>query len=454
MKAKKGVRTLSAPINDFVKGYADSKASRFHMPGHKGAGRLGIEQLDITEIKGADYLYDASGIIGQSEAQMTQLYGTAKTCFSAEGSSQCIKTMLGIIRLSTDKQTPTVLAPRNVHKAFIDACILLGFKIVWLYPDTPSPSICCCDISPGQIRTALENDKDIDCCYVTSPDYIGNIADIKTISEICSQAGVPLLVDNAHGAYLKFLDEDAHPITLGADMCCDSAHKTLPCVTGGALLHISENAPEGFAEKAKTVMSMFGSTSPSYLILQSLDLCGDMISSGEFGKLLSQTVSRLDDCKQRLTSLGWKLCGSEKLKLTVRAADCGYDGNQLADILRSFGIEPEYSDSGYTVLMAGVGNTLQDFERLVGAFEKIPVRPPLERELLPLCKAGRVMSVRQAAFGRYKTVSVDSALGKVCALTVTACQPSVPVAVSGEVISEQIIKILKRYSIFEINVLY
>ena len=127
---------------------------------------------------------------------------------------------------------------------------------------------------------------------------------------------------------------------------------------------------------------------------------------------------------------------------------------ELADILRSTGIEPEYSDSGYTVLMAGVGNTLQDFERLVGAFEKIPVRPPLERELLPLCKAGRAVSVRQAAFGRYKTVSVDSALGKVCALTVTACQPSVPVAVSGEVISEQIIKILKRYSIFEINVLY
>lgn len=445
---------MSTPINDFIQSYVNSGASRFHMPGHKGACKLGIEQRDITEISGADYLYDAQGIIGQSEQQMSRAFGSAKTLFSTEGSSQCIKTMLGIMRLTSEKQRLSVLAPRNVHKAFIDACILLDMDIVWLYPETPGESICCCDITPKQIKQALDGNKDIDCCYVTSPDYIGNIADIKSISQICKAEGVPLLVDNAHGAYLGSLNENIHPIALGADICCDSAHKTLPCLTGGALVHISKQAPKEFLDRAKTVMSMFGSTSPSYLILQSLDICSDMLASGEFRQKLSHTVCALDKCKQRLAALGWKLCGDEQLKLSVRASECGYSGDELANELRKLGIEPEYSDSEYVVLMAGIYNTRNDFDRLVSAFEKIPVKQALRREIVPLCQTKSVMSVRQAAFSRYRTVSVDDALGKICAMTVTACQPSVPVAVSGEVISQQIIKILKRYSIFEINVVY
>ncbi|MBQ2580171.1 MAG: arginine decarboxylase, partial [Ruminococcus sp.] len=112
---------MATPINDFVKAYSKSGTVRFHMPGHKGTGFHGLEPLDITEINGADYLYDADGIIGQSEAQTAKAFGTAATFFCTEGSSLCIKTMLGLVKLSSKAQRPVILAPRNVHKAFIDA---------------------------------------------------------------------------------------------------------------------------------------------------------------------------------------------------------------------------------------------------------------------------------------------------------------------------------------------
>ncbi len=422
------------------------------MPGHKGVRFHGLEAFDITEIKGADYLYDASGIIGQSDQRTAKAFGAAKTLYSAEGSSQCIKTMLGIIKICSGSERVTVLAPRNVHKAFIDACILLDLDVRWIYPDEPSCSVCCCDIKPGQFEKELEKGG-IDCCYVTSPDYLGNIADIGGIARICKAAGVPLVVDNAHGAYTAFLKENIHPIALGADMCCDSAHKTLPCYTGAAYLHISKNAPDCFAAAAKTVMPMFGSTSPSYLILQSLDLCSEYLSSGEFVRQLADAVKKVDDCKRRITDLGWKLCGSEPMKMTLCAAECGYTGDKLADLLRENGIEPEYSDIQFMVLMAGVSNTAEDYEKLISALSHIPVKSPVGRDFPPVPAAERALPIRQAALHSFSTVSVDDALGRICAVTVTACQPSVPVIVSGEVISQDIIKILKRYSIFAVNVL-
>lgn len=443
---------MATPINDFVMSYRQSSAVRFHMPGHKGIAAHGLEAFDITEIQGADYLYDPSGIIARSEQQTARAFGCGKTLYSTEGSSQCIKTMLGIIKQNSVSDRVTVLAARNVHKAFIDACILLDLDIRWIYPQQSSDSICCAKIDLKQLEEALRKEK-VDCCYVTSPDYLGNIADIKAISEICKAFGVALLVDNAHGAYTAFLKNNIHPIALGADMCCDSAHKTLPCYTGGAYLHISSNAPESYAICAKNVMSMFGSTSPSYLILQSLDLCSDLLASGKFATQLERSVKMVHDCKQSIKKLGWALFGDEEMKITLCAAQCGYTGTELAQMLRAQGIEPEYCDKRFLVLMAGVSNTQQDFDRLVWALERIKPQKPLKIDPVPIVPAVQKMSVRQAALQAYSTVSVDRAVGRICAISVTSCQPSVPVVVSGELITQDVVKILKRYSISFVNVL-
>ena len=236
---------MNAPVNKFVREYAKSGIARFHMPGHKGQKFHGLEALDITEIKGADYLFEAEGIIAQSEAKMAEAYGSRRTFYSAEGSSLCIKAMLGIVCRSGQGKKITVAAPRNVHKAFINACILLDIDVEWIYPKGEFTSICAGSVTPEEVEKVLA-ETEVDCVYVTSPDYLGDLSDIKGMSEVCRKYGVPLLCDNAHGAYLKFLPESLHPMDLGADMCCDSAHKTLPCYTGGAMLHISNHAPVNY----------------------------------------------------------------------------------------------------------------------------------------------------------------------------------------------------------------
>lgn len=184
------------------------------MPGHKGQKFHGLEALDITEIKGADYLFESEGIIAQSEAKMAEAYGSRRTFYSAEGSSLCIKAMLGIVCRSGQGKKITVAAPRNVHKAFINACILLDIDVEWIYPKGEFTSICAGSVTPEEVEKVLA-ETEVDCVYVTSPDYLGDLSDIKGMSEVCRKYGVPLLCDNAHGAYLKFLPESLHPWTWG-----------------------------------------------------------------------------------------------------------------------------------------------------------------------------------------------------------------------------------------------
>ncbi|MGN1132836.1 MAG: arginine decarboxylase, partial [Oscillospiraceae bacterium] len=249
------------PINDFVNEYRNKNFSRFHMPGHKGVCLHGMEPLDITEIKGADYLYDAEGIIGESERLTSRLFGTQKTLYSTEGSSLSIKAMLAVIVLcrKDTAQKPYIIASRNVHKAFIDGCCLLDIDVDWVYAEK-SGGLCSSLVTADEIEDAIRNAKrKPDGIYVTSPDYLGNILDIESIAGVCRRYGIPLAVDNAHGAYLKFLKKSRHPMDLGADLCSDSAHKTLPVYTGGSYLHISKNAPKEFADCAKSAMSLFAS---------------------------------------------------------------------------------------------------------------------------------------------------------------------------------------------------
>ena len=272
---------IKTPICDFVRGYADSKTVRMHMPGHKGVGTLGVESLDITEVSGADSLYEADGIIKESEDIASSLFG-AHTFYSTEGSSQCIRAMLHLAKTQAwiEKKHPLVWATRNVHKTFLSAVALLDVDVEWLYGNSEE-SYLSCAISPRELEKLLKEAPHLPTAlYLTSPDYLGNVADIASLAEVCHRYGVLLVVDCAHGAYLKFLEKSLYPTDLGADMCCSSAHKTLPVLTGGAYLHINKKADASLVDAAKDALALFGSTSPSYLILQSLDAANAYLANG------------------------------------------------------------------------------------------------------------------------------------------------------------------------------
>ena len=192
--------------------------SRLHMPAHKGNSLLGCENLDITEIAGADVLYSANGIIDESENNATALFGTQHTFYSTEGSTLAIKAMLAIIKKNTHGNTK-ILAARNVHKAFVYACGLLDINVEWIYPEEHE-HLCDCDVTPNILRAKLRSLTELPCAlYVTSPTYLGKMLDIEGLSAVCKEFGIYLLVDNAHGAYLAFEKPSAHPIALGADIC-------------------------------------------------------------------------------------------------------------------------------------------------------------------------------------------------------------------------------------------
>lgn len=437
---------MNLPICEFLEKYSESDTVRFHMPGHHGKEFLGFEKLDITEIKGADSLYEADGIIAESEKNATELFGSKATFYSTEGSSQCIRAMLYLISSVSTK--PLILAARNVHKSFAYAAGLIDFEVEWLFDKTEN-SLCECNITPEMLENKLSSMPKLPTAvYVTSPNYLGQMLDIEGLAKVCRSHKILLAVDNAHGAYLRFLTQSSHPIDLGADICCDSAHKTLPVLTGGAYLHIGKNAPCEFVDNAKFALELFGSTSPSYLILASLDKCNEYLANS-IRRELEERVKYISSVKQALAQNGWKTVDSDPLKITLSAPD-GMSGTELAELLRKGGIECEYADPSFVVLMTTPQNPTSDYELLIKILGKAEnTFSPKSQIFAP---PEKVMSIREALFLPHEKIPVENAVGRVCASPSISCPPAVPIVVSGEKISKSAAEFFKLYGISEVDV--
>ncbi len=433
---------MNTPICDFVRRYAASDALRLHMPGHKGSPLLGFEHLDITEIHGADSLYEANGIIAESEGNASALFG-CPTFYSAEGSSQCIRAMvhLAMLQAKAEKKSPRIAAGRNAHKTFLSAAALLDADVVWLYPPDQASYLSC--VIDAEYLDRFLTESPVTAVYVTSPDYLGNVADIAALSEVCRRHGALLLVDNAHGAYLKFLNPSRHPMDLGADMCCDSAHKTLPVLTGGAYLH---TASPVLADQAKDALALFGSTSPSYLILQSLDAANAYLSEGYAEKLHCFTKA-VEILKTRLTTHGYTLCGGEPLKVTISSKPFGYLGTELAALLREMGLECEFADPDFLVLMLTPELDTDALTQLEQALLSIPRREAITAAPPAFHPCETALSIREAMLSPAVTVPVDKSIGHVLAAATVGCPPAVPIVVSGEVIDQNAAAAFRYYGI-------
>lgn len=436
---------MSTPVWDFVRRYAEKDPLRLHMPGHKGVPGLGPEPWDLTEIPGADSLYEASGILQESEEEAGRLFG-CPTFYSAEGSSLAVRAMVYLAcRWALERgKRPKIAAARNVHRTFVTAAALLDVPLQWIFGETYLQ----CTLDPAAVEAALE--ADVTALYCTSPDYLGHIQEIEGLARLCRRRGILLLVDNAHGAYLRFLPETRHPMDLGADLCCDSAHKTLPALTGAAYLHVAVRHQD-LAEQAKAALALFGSTSPSYLILASLDRLNGLLA-GAYPWDLAAFLPRAAALKGRLRASGWRLTGDEPLKLTLCPKARGYTGEEVEERLRQTGIYSEFADPDYLVLMLTPSLTQPQLDRLAAALEAIFPRRPIS-ELPPPCPQGVIsMTPREALFAPWEPVAVNKALGRVLADVQVGCPPAVPIAVCGEALTPAALAAFHYYGVTEVRV--
>ena len=438
------------PLFDAAARYAAADGARFHTPGHSGRAdflrSIDLLRFDLTEIEGLDSLYEAAGPIDAAERLAAELYGVRRTLFSAGGCTLAIQTMLALAARGGE-----IVAGRNLHRAAVNACALLDITPRWVYPDAQTGVI-----EPGELERVLNAHPGARAAYVTSPDYYGRLCDIAALSAVCRAHGVPLLVDNAHGAHLKFVPGDLHPAHLGAAMTACSAHKTLPVLTGGAFLHIADAR---YAQDAKAAMAVFGSTSPSYLTLASLDLARAWLArhgAQAFAQLARQTQElRAFAAENGVRTLSGRV---DPVRLTLDLAGSGLSGKEAACALRETGCEPEYADSGYAVLILTPFHTQADFARLRDALRRIGACSREARDtsggLYRLLCAPRPVRVplRDALFAPRETVPADRAAGRVAAQAVCPCPPGIPAVIPGEEIDACAVELLNFYGIRQVDV--
>ncbi len=438
--------------------YAASDAYPFHMPGHKRRpGALGgalPEALDITEIDGFDDLHDPEGVLAEAMERAARLYGSKKARFLVNGSTCGI---LAGIHAAAPRGS-TVLVARNCHKSVYHAIELLDLRPVYLAPRLDVRSGVAGSIDPAEVETALAAHPDAKLVVITSPTYEGVMSELSGIALRCRRAGVPLLVDEAHGAHFGLRGGFAASATGCADLVVQSLHKTLPSPTQTALLHWNSDLIP--FEAVEHGLDIFETSSPSYPLMAAMDHCLRLLEA-EGESLLAAWIDRMERFDRavwglkRLRVLGkggdavefhpefWYLDPS---KIVISGRGAGLTGPALMAALRErFGLELEMAAGDYAIAMSGLCDTDEGMERLVQALwtlEREAERadlPPLPERRLP----ERLPVPRWAApaadclRAQREWLSPRQAVGRVSAEYVWAYPPGIPVLTPGEQVGEE-----------------
>ncbi|MGI5918467.1 MAG: aminotransferase class I/II-fold pyridoxal phosphate-dependent enzyme [Christensenellales bacterium] len=430
------------PIMDAMAAVADTARVRLCMPGHKGdTGYFGGEMLwyDITELPGADNLIMPAGAIQKSQALHAEYVGADIAAYITGGSTTGILAMLSMFR------GKKVIFPRGVHLSAANAVFTFGIQPVYLDPPPGGdyPGV----IRPADVRSALKLHRDAAAVFITYPNYFGLCCDIEAIAEIAHKSGVPLLVDAAHGAhfaYSAFLPTP--PGRAGADVWVESAHKMLPAMNQCACLYVGKNALVDQEEVLRSLRS-FQTTSPSYLLLGSLDYVhAYMRDKGESEMLRVNTLARrFEELVNLLPGFYCPeinvpdMAARDPLKVVVDVSDSGYTGLAIKAMLARQGIHVEAADLKNLLLMLSVGTTAAHLDRMyemLKSIERIQKRPVT---FSPYAMPKATKYIQNARFwGNIEKVRIDKAVGLISAVTAGVYPPAEAVVGRGQQISQEI----------------
>lgn len=429
--------------------YLKSGVYPFHMPGHKRNSNFGhylsCLHHDMTEVSGLDNLHSANGILRDAMANAADFFGSDRTFFLVNGSTCGILASIAALTKRGDK----IICARNCHKSVYNACSLFGLVPVYLMPKLISlPFGINGSIEPSSVRAALES-SGAKVVVITSPTYEGVISDIKSIADICHSFNAVLIVDEAHGAHLgHFHGFENGAIKCGADVVIHSMHKTLGAVTQSALLHICGGGVS--AEKIAQKLAIFETSSPSYLIMESIDcvVC-DLQKNGK--RYFSEYLHRLDDFSKGAESLKNidiifygkgrndqydEIFAFDRGKLIISAARLGYSGTFLAKkLLEGYKIQVEMPSLNYLVAMTSYCDSDLGFERLLSALSQIddcPCGKFIPKETYIASPPQRDMEIFEAEQCTATRVPLKRSEDRICGEFIFAYPPGIPIIVPGE----------------------
>lgn len=443
-------------LYDSLVNYGESDFYPYHMPGHKrshSAGTLSeIYKLDITEIEGFDNLHQAEGVIRQAQESAAKLYGSEETFFLVNGSTCGV---LAAISSVTNRQD-TVLIARNCHKSVYNAAFLKELNLRYIYPGQITEYDISDAVSPEEVKTALERYPECRAVVITSPTYEGIVSDIETISRIVHEKGKILIVDEAHGAHFGLaqgLPENA--VRQGADIVIHSLHKTLPSMTQTALLHV--NGPRIDRVKLRRYLSIYQSSSPSYVLMASMDSCISYLlenAESSFEKI-KKNHKNFSDCMEKcrhirigkeevLWEKGYNVSVWDICKLVISVKGTSINGQELYDMLLSeFHLQMEMAADSYVLAIMTISDGEEGWKRLADALLQIDdrIEDGVEKSEHHMSHQPTVrMTIAQALECVSREVPLEQAQGEVSGGFINLYPPGIPIIVPGEVIDACIIR--------------
>jgi lysine decarboxylase len=452
-----------APLYEAIVNYSEGRKISFHTPGHKhGRGIPKIFQqyvgekifrLDLSVMQEIDSLHEPNSVIKEAQILAAKAYGAEYSFFLVNGTTGGNQAMI----LSTCNPGDKIIIPRNAHKSVISAVILAGAEPIYIMPKIDDQLNVILNLTPDQVREACQAHPDAKAVLITNPTYFGLTTDLEAIAEIVHRDDKILLVDEAHGPHYHF--HPAFPksaMSSGADMCVQSTHKHLSALSQGSMLHV-----QGFRVdilRLKTTLQMLQTTSPSYIILSSLDLTRrQMALEGE--TLWTRVIDMCEQTRKKINQISGLHCLTRDeikskssldldiTKLTISSKDINISGYDLAKILSSeYGIQVELSDFHNLLVFVSIGNTNKEMKYFSQALRKILIdykdmivnQKKRKSINFPQFMPKKVVNPRKALTGVTRKIPFKRSIGKICSEIVCPYPPGIPVLCPGEVVTQEI----------------